>query len=341
MASVLTRLADDKDKEKTETPAETKTEEKTVDPAKTEEKTVDPTKTEEKKSKRGSIFGKMGGAFGSMKSPTKEKEQKDAELKPEVPPKDAPISANPPVLPGTSSTAPVLPVTATTEPSNPELEAREIEAVAEAEVIEERNAKLKESNEATAATASATTPSKEKSGFLSSFMKRTRSVSPSTAMKDQPAKTETETPKTETTEATEPVKTEEPTKTEEAVAETVATEPVADKSTEKTEEPTAAATTTTEASTPNKRESMLGSLGRRASKAMNSMRPQKKENTSPTTATESGATEATPVDDKPTINGETKTPEPQQEQQTIGDVVPDAIVAGETQKANPPVAASA
>ena len=61
----------------------------------------------------------MQAGWGSMKSPTKEKEQKDAELKPETPAKDVGVSENPPQLPES-----------TPEPSLPT--AGEIKAEAEA-----------------------------------------------------------------------------------------------------------------------------------------------------------------------------------------------------------------
>ena len=124
---------------------------------------VDAAKTEEKPkpTKRGSIFGKIGG-WGAMKSPTKEK---DAELKPEVPAKD-----------DVAEEAPVLPETATTERTDPEVEADKIEAKAEKEVQQEHAAEEAKKEEVA-------TPAKEKSGFLSGLLpKRNRSVSPSAAL---------------------------------------------------------------------------------------------------------------------------------------------------------------
>ena len=245
-----------------------------------------------------------------MKSPAKEKEQKDAELKPEVPPKDDAVSENPPVLPET----------ATTERSNPEAEAKKIGVNAEAEAREEQAAKDKENEVAT--------PNKEKSGFLSGlpFMKRNRSVSPNTQMKEQSAKSEAEAPKEESSEVA---------KTEEATTDATAAEST-DKSAETTEEPAK-----TETSTPNKRQSVLGSLGRRASKAMSGMRAPKKENTTPTSeAKMEESTEAEPAADKPTTNGEVK-PAESQEQQSIGDVPAEVISVGQPQQQTPTVTASA
>ena len=236
-----------------------------------------------------------------MRSPTKEKEQKDAELKPEVPPKDEPVSENPPQIPDT-----------TTEPAEPAAEESKTEAEAKPETTEEKK--------------EATTPGKEKTKFLSglSFMgKRDRSASPSTAMKDAPAKTEAS--PVEVPKEAEPV---EEGKTDEAIAETTAVEPLKPGS----EEPT---------SKTEKRQSVLGSLGRRASKAFKGMQTPKKENAAPATETKKEeTTEVAPVEDKPTTNGETK-PAESQPQNSIGDVVPDAITAGKPEHQPAAVTASA
>jgi len=217
---------------------------------------VEPTAEEKPKAaKRGSIFGRIPSAWGSLKSPTKEKE---LDLKPEVPAKDAAVS----------DAAPQLPETATTEP---------IETPAVVPATDAANPAITET--ATEATKTETaTPSKEKKNFLSglSFMnKRERSTSPSAA-KEQPLKTETTTaapvvPAKDEVVATEPVKAEEPV--------TEAAPVVAPTTTEAVEEPK-----TSEATSPtgNKRQSMLGNLGRRASKAFNGIKP-KKENAAPTT----------------------------------------------------------
>jgi hypothetical protein len=256
--------------------------------------------------KRGSIFGKMQAGFGGMKSPSKEKEQKDVEFKPEVPPKDAPVSQEPPQLPETTTVA-----------ENPTVEADKIKAEAEAKTDNEQPKEQ------------VSTPNKEKSNFLSGlpFMKRNRSVSPSQPMKEAPAKTEA----TEAKE--EPIA--EPAKTEEPTTEVAAAPESTDKPAEKTEEP--AKTEKNDAS--NKRQSVLGSLGRRASKAMSGIRPQKKENSVPgSEAKKEETTEAAASEDKPTVNGESKPAE--NAQQSIGDVVPDAVNVGQPQQA-PIVTASA
>ena len=241
--------------------------------------------------------------WSSIKSPSKDKEQKDAELKPEVPPKDEPVSENPPQLPETN---------AETEPA--------------AEGFKpETETKLDTAKDAV------TTPGKEKKNYLSglSFInKRNRSVSPSEAMKDPPAKTETaaEAPKEEVAE---------PAKTEEPAAETIAPESTEEPA-DKTEEPAK-----TEASKPNKRESVLGSLGRRASKAFKGISAPKKENAATTTEDKKDETaEAAPAVGEPKTNGESK-PTESEAQQSIGDVVPDAINVGQPQHTTPTVTASA
>lgn len=222
---------------------------------------AEPTTAEEKAakpSKRGSIFGRIPSAWGSLKSPSKEKGEKDAELKPEVPAKDATVSDAAPQLPETATTEPIeTPVVApATDATKPEITETAPEATKTADVL---------------------TPNKEKKNFLSglSFMnKRDRSVSPSATAKEQPLKTETPVvapvvPAKDEVVAAEPVKAEEPV-TEVAPAAVPAT-------TETAEKPK-----TTDATSPNgnKRQSMLGNLGRRASKAINRIQP-KKENATP------------------------------------------------------------
>ena len=172
-------------------------------------------------------------------------------------------------------------------------------------------------------------------------MKRDRSVSPSAVKKEEPkkdetkaepAKTETEAPKEEVTEA---LKTEEPAAESTPVTALPAS---TDKPAESTDE---AAKETPKEETPNKRSSVFGNLGRRASKAFKGMQGPKKENTTP--KAEEKKTETTEAD-KPLTNGENKTEEakPEEDPKSIGDVVPDAIDAGKPQSQAPPtVAASA
>ncbi|KAI7240320.1 hypothetical protein KC330_g1277 [Hortaea werneckii] len=282
-----------------------------------------------KQNKRSSIFGRMSSGFSGFKSPSKEKSEKDAELKPEVPAKDNAVSESAPQLPE--------PATETTETPA---------ANAEAEKADSKPAEAaeKKPEEAT-----------QQKGFLSGlpFMnKRNRSVSPSANATETPAKEES-TPVEPTTVAA-PDETIKP-----AAAETPATDGNAEKADEKpagkVEEPKAPAE-----STPNKRSSMFGNIGRRASKAFKGMQsPTKKENAAPVAAegkkeestTEGAATKSD--EDKPAVNGESKATEPSSEQkpaETIGDVVPGAVNMGETehqqpqqpqQQAPPTVAASA
>jgi hypothetical protein len=226
--------------------------------------TATPEEKAAKPSKRGSIFGRIPSAWGSLKSPSKEKGEKEAELKPEVPAKDATVSEAAPQLPETATTEPIeTPVVApVTEATKPEI----AEPVAEP-------------TKATEAT-----PSKEKKNFLSGLPflnKRDRSVSPSAAAKEQP-KIETsapvvpakDLPAKDEVAATEPVKVEEP------VAETTPAVVPATNESAIADEPK-----TAEATSPNgnKRQSMLGNLGRRASKALNRIQP-KKENATPVAA---------------------------------------------------------
>lgn len=277
-------------------------------PLTTEEKTTKP-------NKRASIFGRVSSGWSSIKSPTKEKDQKDAELKIAEPHTTEAVSENPPVLPETATTEPVpAPV---------------VPAVEEPAVVDKKT-----ENTTPAETSE---PTKEKSNFLTTLMNRARSVSPSTQKKEQHAKKE------ETTVApVEEAKVEEPAvvATEPAATTTVEpTSPVA----EKTEEPTSKA---------DKRQSVLGNLGRRASKALNRIQTPKKEtSTAAETKKEENAVEkdvAAPATTETTstlgpvaANNNNTT-----EEKAIGDVVPDAVSSGHPQNttaaASPaPVTASA
>lgn len=258
-----------------------------------------------KANKRGSIFGRVSSGWSGLRSPAKEKDLKDAELKPD---NVNAVSSEPPVLPETAATTEPAAVTAV-----PALEEPAVEPKAEEQKEE------------------VSTPSKEKNNFLSGiggFIKRNRSVSPNTNMKE-PVKTEEvpAVPASEQAATTEPVaKVEEPVADVPAVAAEKPTEAAA-------EEPR------TETTTPNKRQSVLGSLGRRASKALNRMQAPKKENAAPA-ATDAKAEEATAsqtAEETPLANGEAKKEEPQ----TIGDVVPEAVNVGQAQHSTPTVTASA
>lgn len=242
------------------------------------------------------------GFGGGLKSPQKEKDEKDAELKPEVPPKDEPVSDEPPQIPATN------------------VEAAEETKADESKTEEDKPSTPEEKKEAT-------TPGKEKKNFLSglSFMKRDRSVSPSANMKEAPAKTE-EPAAAEVPKEAEPV---EEGKTDEAVAETTAVEPLKPATGDETGGKT------------EKRQSVLGSLGRRASKAFKGMQTPKKENTAPTTEAKKEETAvAEPAKEEPTTNGEVKTDE-SSAPAAIGDVVPDAINVGKPENQPATVTASA
>ena len=310
---------------------------KVVDPAeKPAEKPIarphDKADEKSKQNKRGSIFGRISG-FGGVKSPTKEKDQHDAELKPEVPPKD---DSAPQIPAPSTETSAIQPAITAVEPAS----TADIKAD-NAKPTEEKNDEV-------------LTPSKEKPKFLSglSFMNRNRSVSPSAAKTDEPLKTESEVPKTETPIA-EPLKTDEPTVAPTSTEHTPVTalpdtteKPLAEKSTADKLDDTPKET---ETSTPNKRQSVLGNLGRRASKAFRGMQGgPKKENTTPVTTTkDEPTTDAAPSSDvKPTVTDVESKPEGVKTDGTtdnsIGDVVPDAITAGQPQQSqNTPTVASA
>lgn len=268
--------------------------------------TETPAVPETKAAKRNSIFGRVSSTWGSMKSPAKEKDLKEVELKPEIPATDAGIvSENPPVLPETGSTEPAaetaLPVVA-----EPAVEAK-TETTTEAPVE----------------------APKEKNNFLASLIKRGRSVSPSTSKKTIASKEEAPAvPAVPAAETGEPVA--------KAEVPTAAAEPVVADSTEqagKIEEPK------TEANV-NKRQSMLGNLGRRASQALNRMQTPKKQSgaVATTEPTAEEVNEVKPVEETHAVAGEEKATDAQP---AIGDVVPEAVSAGQPQQPTPAVAASA
>lgn len=286
--------------------------------------------------KRGSIFGKMKAGFGNIRSPVREKDQKEAELKPQVPPKDEA---------GVSETAPQIPEPTSTDPvKEAEIPAVAGKTAAAADVAQP--AGEHKPAEAAKDKLDEIAPAGGQKGFLSGlpFMgKRGRSVSPSTPMKEQPVKKE-ETPivpaKDETPLEPTPAKIEEP---------IVPTAPAATNGTAQTAETPlekAAAEPKKDDITPNKRQSMLGGLGRRASKALNRMQaPQKKENVVPAGTTEPKKVEETAAglnrdEEKPLVNGEAKAAEAEAQPSSIGDVVPDAIHTGQAQS-TPTVTASA
>lgn len=273
-----------------------------------EEKAAETPVAESKPSKRGSIFGRVSSTFGTLRSPAKEKDLKDAELKVE-PAKDGAVSDTPPVLPETArstDSAADTAIPALQEPAaEPKAEEKEVPAVS---------------------------PSKEKNSLftgIGGYLKRGRSVSPSTLKKDQTKKDET---------VEEPATIEPVAKVEEPATEGGATaaEPSSETPVEKVEEPKTETTTT-----PNKRQSVLGSLGRRASKAINRFQAPKKENVAPaaTEAKKEEVADVKPVETTPAVNGETKKEEA--EPQQIGDVVPEAVHTGQPQQQQTPAAVTA
>ena len=290
-----------------------------------------------------------------MKSPAKEKDLKDAELKPQVPPKDAGVSETAPQIPEPTSTATAEPV------------AEPIAADTPVDAAEPTMTQGKPAESAKEVLDPLSPKSEKKAGFLSGlpFMKtRDRSVSPSAAVKDTPAKVEDAPavpPKESETLASEPLAAEStPAAAETALTEPTpaaqepiapvhdtpaAVDPVPETPASKIDEAKPVGTTdaTSPTSNANKRQSVLGNLGRRASKAFKGMQTPKKENAAPTTtATEPKIDEpkvSEPVAEKPVTNGESKIAEPEQPN-SIGDVSSDAIHVGQAQS-TPTVAASA
>jgi hypothetical protein len=280
--------------------------------AEKEKEAADTPAAEEKPkpTKRGSIFGRVSSTWGTLRSPAKEKDQKEVELKTE-PAKDTVVSENAPQLPETATAGSVA------ESATPALEEPK---------AEDKEDKKEES---------AVSPTTEKNKFLSGiggFMKRNRSVSPGTHLKESTKKDEPVVAPTAEETAAEPAAAVKP---EEPVAEVPATATSVEPTTE-----TPIEETKTEATTPNKRQSMLGSLGRRASKAINRLQAPKKENVAPaaTEVKKDEAAEVKPAEEEAVTNGEVK--KETDEQQAIGDVVPEAVTTGQQQQ-TPTVAATA
>ncbi|KAK4888564.1 hypothetical protein LTR27_012572 [Elasticomyces elasticus] len=303
-----------------------------------------------KASKRGSIFGRVQSGLGSMMSPTKEKNLKDAELKPQVPPKDAGVSEVAPQIPEPVHEPIIDPVVADHKPLE----------TAEPTVL--TNGK---SAEAAKETLDPLTPKTEKKGgFLSGLLaKRERSVSPSANMKDAPLKHE-ETPAV-------PSKQNDLATAEGMVGGAAIGEPTishaidepvapvhdtpaagldAEKPIVKSEEPIVPATATDATSpTANKRQSVLGNfgnLGRRASKAFGGMKTPKKESSNPLAATEPKTEQSKDIVpdvlEKPIVNGESKhTAAASEQPETVGEASPDTIHNIGQAQTTPTVAASA
>ena len=294
--------------------------------------------------KRGSIFGRVQSGWGSMKSPVKEKDLKDAELKPQVPPKDAGVSETAPQIPEPTREAEVL---ADQPMDNTGLNTHGKPAEAAKEQLD----------------ALAAMPEK-KAGFLSSlpFMaKRDRSASPS-AFKEAPVNHEAAPavpPKGDGIAGAEPALAEHeltetavaPSAVEEPVApvhqtplhETPATELAGEKPVMNVEEsiPTAA----TDATSPPaaKRQSVLGGfglLGRRASKAFKGMQSPKRENANPLAGAESKMEQPKEVmpeaaaAETPAVNGESRAAEAMESESLAGGAEHDNMHIGQAQTTN-------
>ncbi|KAK1068785.1 hypothetical protein LTR12_003536 [Friedmanniomyces endolithicus] len=304
-----------------------------------------PTTDEKPKvAKRGSIFGRVQSGWGSMKSPVKEKDLKDAELKPQVPPKDAGVSETAPQIPEPTQEPEVL---ADKPMDNAELNTHGKPAEAAKEQLD------------------GLSPMPEKkAGFLSSlpFMaKRDRSASPS-ALKDAPVNQEAAPavpPKGDGIAAAGP-SAGEPTLAEPAIAEpavapsaveepvapiheTSATELAGEKAMTNTEEPIPTAATDATSPPSAKRQSVLGGfglLGRRASKAFKGMQSPKRENANPLAGPESkieqpkevvpGSTAA----ETPAANGETRVAEAMEPERLAGGAEHDDMHIGQAQTTN-------
>ncbi|KAF2722600.1 hypothetical protein K431DRAFT_293241 [Polychaeton citri CBS 116435] len=294
---------------------------------------------QQKPQKRASIFGRMSSGFGSLKSPSKEKSAKDAELKLDTPAKEHIVSENPPQLPETSVTEP-------TEPAPADITATEPTAAEEVPATKD-------------ASASPTTAGKEKNflGGFGTFINKRRSVSPSANLKEAPTPaTKTEAPVEG--EAAEAAKLEETIAAAPITATEIAPTPVvaSGASTEeaKPAEETAATATTTPPQSKEKRGSVLTNLSRRASKAFKGFgnpAQKEKETTSPaaTTGTEAakepeaeGAAAATTSTETPAVTSEEAKAEQEIERQQIGGAVPEDLDAPATrQQPTPAVTASA
>lgn len=291
------------DEKDTETPAAPAT----ATPTTVIPTTADTTTAERPKAnKRSSIFGKFGQSWGNMKSPVKEKEQKDAELKPTVPPKD-----------GVSETAPQIPEPNTTATSEPAIETPTVVKPTETAISGEAKPEVVKDT-------TAGTPGKERSGFLSGFMnKRSRSVSPSTGMKEAPKPAEQTAKPAESTPFATPAEESAPADTTTATEPaTTSTEPATEKTTEKAIE---------EPKKEEKRSSgFLGNISRRASKAFKGSpianNTPKKENKTTGPVKELSTTE-TSAEDKKATEGESS--------------IDTSVPASQPQQGSAPVAASA
>ena len=269
----------------------------------------------------------MGSGWGNLKSPGKEKEFKDAELKPQVPPKDTGVSETAPQIAEPtigSSDATTTPFVGTEESKPAETAKEQLDPIA---------------------------PATQQKGFLSGLPflnKRSRSVSPSANMTETPLhQSETTALSTHETSALEPTTA----TTEEPIKSVAETNPITDSvntTNEKATEPLAVNSGNVEvANGPvgnQKRQSVLGNLGRRASTILKGMQSPRKENVAPTTTgpvsevEEGVGASSVAAADKHIVNGEHSASGLEHPHAVTSDAVPEV---GHSQHSNPIVAASA
>ena len=340
----------------------------TADTAVEDKKTTEPAAEKNttgtgKSTKRGSIFGSF---FEKVRSPTSEK--KEADVAPVPPPKDDVAPVLPPTD-GTDDTAPPAP-----PKDKPE------EAAATGAATAAATEEAKETKEAK--NEKATTPSKEKEGFFKRLLSesKVKGLKPEATKEEskegaEAAAVEESAKEAETTEATADKAAEPATENSAAPV----TDAAAIAPTEKKEE---ASTPKESASTPKeskrssifgtfkskdkkgdksdaeksegeeKKANKLGGIFRNPSKAIKSNKESKKEETKPTLegdkedkkADEIAATKADPLAKEAVENLSTvqdKRGEAKNEQ-SIGDVVPEAVSVGQPQEQGaPPVQATA
>lgn len=357
-AGAATALATSEESKPSETVEEPKTEA-------VKDTTTTPTtrETAPKPAKRNSIFGSI---YQKVKSPTAEK--KEHEVAPAVPPKDseAPQIAEP--VKDTDDTFQDAPETKVEEPAEAKVEeplATTTAATAAPAAIATEEKKTSPTTE------KAATPKKEKESFLGGLLSKARAKSPGASKreekKDVPAAVEAPAvpPKDE-------IKAEEP------VTAPAATEPAVDETsaaTATTAAPVEAPATEAEpkkeeATAPNntRRRSYFGSLGQKKEKTES----ETSENEKPLGKLSNifrkpsqairGSNDKTPkkenvhaekVEETPVeamseetaaadaVKPETAATETSEQQQSIGDVVPEAVSVGQPQTTNPTVSASA
>ncbi|PNS19911.1 hypothetical protein CAC42_7878 [Sphaceloma murrayae] len=322
------------------------------------EEIKDETPVAPKASKRNSIFGSI---YQKVRSPTTEK--KESEVTPVVPAKEETVKPEE-TTPAPVATTETTPVPKVEEP----VESKPVEPVAAAAPAVATETKDEKKVE---------TPKKEKESFFAGFLNKARAKSPAAGKRDAPAvppkdeKVEEAKPVESTPAATAATETPAvPASTTETAAVPATTEPV-------TETPATAATTEVKsdatpaavdakATTPkeSRRKSLFASFGskkegestegekpleklgamfRKPSQAIrgaSDKKEVKKENSvAEKAAEEKPTTETTPA--AATTTEATKPAETEKPQESIGDVVPEAVSVGKPQSSNPTVSATA